>query len=214
MKKIAKLHYITQAIAGKNHSEAAAGACAAGVDWVQLRVKNASYNLWKEEALRTQEICRHYGATFIINDNVALAAEVGADGVHLGKTDMAPAAARKLMGTAKIIGGTANTFEDIQRLIAAEVDYIGLGPFRFTSTKENLSPILGLNGYEQLLQQCTLSGITTPVVAIGGITPTDIAPLLQVGIHGIAVSSGINMAQDKKQAVSQLTDELYQYQTK
>ncbi|WP_114783049.1 thiamine phosphate synthase [Botryobacter ruber] len=201
MKQVATLHYITQALNGKSHAQAAEAACAAGADWVQLRVKNQPYAQWKEEALQTREICRKYGSTFIINDNALLAAEVDADGVHLGKTDLSPGEARQLLGPDKIIGGTANTFADAVALVAAGVDYIGLGPFRFTATKENLSPILGLSGYETLLQQCCSAGITTPVIAIGGIVVADVAALLAAGVHGVAVSSVINLAEDKAQVV-------------
>ncbi|WP_187261691.1 thiamine phosphate synthase [Pontibacter beigongshangensis] len=208
MKKIAKLHYITQALQGKSHAEAAKAACAARADWVQLRVKDQPYELWKEEALQTQAICRTFGSTFIINDNAKLAAEVNADGVHLGKTDLSPVEARELLGTDKIIGGTANTFEDVQQLVAAGVDYIGLGPFRFTSTKQNLSPILGLSGYELMLHQCQVASISTPIIAIGGILAPDVAPLLATGVHGVAVSSVINKAADKEQVINMFKQEL------
>ena len=208
MKQIATLHYITQSLNGNSHAQAAEAACAAGADWVQLRVKNQPYAQWKEEALQTREICRKYGSTFIINDNAALAAEVDADGVHLGKTDMSPLEARELLGPGKIIGGTANTFADAVALVAAGVDYIGLGPFRFTATKENLSPILGLGGYESLLQQCKLEGITIPVIAIGGIVAADVPALLAAGVHGVAVSSVINLAADKVQEVKQFKEAL------
>jgi thiamine-phosphate pyrophosphorylase len=208
MKKIAKLHYITQALQGKSHAEAAAAACAAGADWVQLRVKDQPYDLWKEEALQTQAVCRTYGSAFLINDNVRLAAEIDADGVHLGKTDMSPVEARELLGAEKIIGGTANTFEDVQQLVAAGVDYIGLGPLRFTSTKQNLSPILGSSGYSLMLHQCQMAGIKTPIVAIGGILAADVAPLLAAGVHGVAVSSVINLATDKVGEMQKLRKEL------
>lgn len=201
MKKIATLHYITQNLNASTHAESAAEACQAGVNWVQLRVKDQPYEKWLQEAKATREICNQFNCTFIVNDNAALAKEVNADGVHLGKTDMAPQEARKILGEEKIIGGTANTFEDILRLAEAGVDYIGLGPFRFTTTKENLSPILGLEGYATILQQCKEAGITIPIIAIGGIIPEDVKSLLLTGIHGVAVSSGINKAVDKKQAV-------------
>lgn len=209
MKSIAKLHYITQALNGNSHGFAAEAACAAGADWVQLRVKNQPYAVWLEEALQTREICRKYGSTFIINDNAALAAEVGADGVHLGKTDMAPEEARSILGADKIIGGTANTFEDVQRLIAAGVDYIGLGPLRFTSTKDKLSPILGLSGYTSVLAQCQATNIKTPIIAIGGIVASDVKPLLGTGVYGVAVSSGVNLAQDKQLAIQQYQQHLF-----
>lgn len=200
---ISRLHYITQDNKVLTHAMAAEAACKAGADWVQLRVKNQPYEVWKELALQTKAICQHYGCTFIINDNAALAAEVNADGVHLGQLDMQPVEARKLLGPAKIIGGTANTFADVERLVAQGVDYIGLGPYRFTSTKKNLSPILGLDGYTALLQQCRKAGIRTPIIAIGGITAADMPQLLQTGIQGIAVSSAITLAPDRAAALAE-----------
>ena len=74
------------------------------------------------------------------------------------------------------------------------MDYIGLGPFRFTPTKQNLSPILGLDGYQQLVMQCHAAGIYLPIVAIGGITRADVAAIRATGVHGIAISSAINLA--------------------
>lgn len=200
---ISRLHYITQASATRSHAEAAEAACRAGADWIQLRVKDQPYEVWKELALQTKAICHRYGSTFLINDHAALTAEVNADGVHLGKQDMAPREARKLLGPKKIIGGTANTFEDIEQLAEQGVDYIGLGPFRFTSTKQNLSPILGLEGYTLLFQQCRKAGITLPVVAIGGVRAADVPLLLPVGIHGVAVSSAITLAPDQATAVAE-----------
>lgn len=199
---ISKLHYITQEANNLTHPQAAEAACQAGADWVQLRVKNQTHEVWRELALQTQTICRRYRSTFILNDNPRLAAEIGADGVHLGKQDMAPREARKLLGNRKIIGGTANTFADILWLAEQGVDYIGLGPYRFTSTKQNLSPILGLEGYMSILEQCRTAGIKTPVIAIGGIVADDVPQLLQTGIHGIAVSSAITAAPDRSAALA------------
>ena len=96
----------------------------------------------------------------------------------------------------EIIGATANSFADIQAAASAGADYIGLGPFRFTTTKENLSTILGVEGYSTIMQQCRKAGITIPVVAIGGITPDDIAALRETGVNGVAVSGAILNAED------------------
>jgi thiamine-phosphate pyrophosphorylase len=186
--KISNLHYITTT------AQAAELACRGGVRWVQLRVKNLPAAEWQQRALDVQAVCRHHGATLIINDNPALALEIGADGVHLGKQDMAPAEARALLGPGFIIGGTANTFADIEGLVAAGVDYIGLGPFRFTITKEKLSPVLGLAGYSQLLRQYRTAGFTTPVIGIGGVALADVPALLATGLHGVAVSGAIGSA--------------------
>jgi len=187
---ISRLHYIT------TNAQAAELACQGGVRWVQLRVKNLPAAEWRQRALATQLVCRHYRATLIINDNPALALEIGAAGVHLGKQDMSPVQARELLGPDFLIGGTANTFADIAALVAADVDYIGLGPFRFTTTKEKLSPILGLAGYAEILAQCRAAGFTVPVVGIGGVALADVAALRATGLHGVAVSGAIEGAAD------------------
>lgn len=207
-KSIANLHYITQDVAGADHAELAKRACSAGVEWVQLRVKNRSYNDWLEIALRTEMICRHHHAKFIVNDHVGIAKAVKADGVHLGKSDMEPREARKELGPDLIIGGTANTYSDIERLASQNVDYIGLGPFRFTETKENLSPVLGLEGYEKIIVECKRSGITIPIIAIGGIKVEDVKALMEKNVHGIAVSSAINLAENTSDIVKRFKNKI------
>jgi thiamine-phosphate pyrophosphorylase len=206
--KISKLHYISQQLEGKSHSQLIEEACAAGANWVQLRMKGKSYEEALNIAHEAKEICQKYKAVFIINDHVAIAKEVKADGVHLGKLDMSPAIAREILGVDYIIGGTSNTMEDIRILKEAKVDYIGLGPLRFTSTKENLSPILGLEGYQKLLKQCNEENISIPVIAIGGITMGDIPELLKAGLHGVAISSLINKADGKKGLITLLKEAL------
>lgn len=208
---IAQLHYITQHTAARSHAQSAELACSGGVRWVQLRVKNTSLEQWRNEALATQRVCKHYGAVLIINDNPALAAAIGADGVHLGKNDMPPQQARAMLSTNAIVGGTANTMDDIVRLVEAGVDYIGLGPFRFTTTKENLSPILCFDGYRKIVAACHTAGIHTPLIAIGGITTADTTALLQTGVHGIAVSSAINAAEAPAEAARQFISDLHAY---
>jgi thiamine-phosphate pyrophosphorylase len=143
-----------------------------------------------------KELCDRYGAYFYIDDYVGICKKVRASGVHLGKTDMQPAEARTILGHDFIIGGTANTFDDIVALHKAGVDYIGLGPFRFTETKKNLSPILGLDGYTEILRKCKEHTILLPIFAIGGITKNDIPELMKTGIAGIALSSTILQAEN------------------
>ncbi|QKZ14749.1 thiamine phosphate synthase [Spirosoma sp. KUDC1026] len=185
---ISPLHYLV------TRPEQAELACQAGVDWIQLRVKNRSYADWKVLAQDTLSVCRSHNARLIINDNPQLAAELGADGVHLGQDDMPVPEARALLGNTFIIGGTANTLETIRLHGQNGADYVGLGPFRFTSTKEKLSPILGLTGYQSVLSTLQSEGFSLPIVAIGGITLADIPALLQAGLHGVAVSSAISGA--------------------
>ena len=188
--KISRLQYITDNVL---HAEAA---CKGGVEWIQLRVKNKSEDEWMAIAEATKRICKKYNAQLIVIDSVKLAKLIGADGVHLGKEDMPPDEARHLLGSNFIIGGTANTFEDIERLAMLKVDYIGLGPFRFTKTKETLSPVLGLQGYVDLMKECIANNILIPIITIGGIQLNDLETLLDTGIYGVAVSSAITESAD------------------
>lgn len=199
-----ELQFITHFTEKYSYFDAARLALEGGCRWIQLRMKEASEAEVEAEAIRVRDLCRKYGATFIIDDHVALAKKVQADGVHLGKNDMPIEEARRILGDAFIIGGTANTFEDVKRHWQAGANYIGCGPFRFTTTKKNLSPILGLEGYRQILQQMKAAGIILPVVAIGGITYEDIPDILQTGVSGIALSGSILRAENPVEEVRRI----------
>ena len=187
-----KLQFITHYNKEYSYIDSARIALEGGCRWVQLRMKDAEEALLKETAITIQAMCRKYGATFIIDDNVLLAKQIKADGVHLGKKDMPIAEARKILGQQFIIGGTVNTFEDIQHhLQNGSPDYFGCGPFRFTSTKKNLAPTLGCEGYRDITRRMRENNITVPIVAIGGICKEDIPSLLECGIDGIALSGSI-----------------------
>ena len=162
-----------------------------GCKWVQLRMKDATDNDVRPIAIEAQRLCRENGATFIIDDRVALVKELHADGVHLGKEDMPIAEARQILGDEYIIGGTANTLDDVRRHYASGANYIGCGPFRFTTTKKRLSPILGLDGYKSIVEGMKREGIDLPIVAIGGITADDVPSILATGVTGIALSGAI-----------------------
>jgi thiamine-phosphate pyrophosphorylase len=180
-----------------------------GCRWIQLRMKDASDQELLDTAKQAFDLCQKYGATFIIDDNVLAAKQVGAHGVHLGKNDMPINEARKILGPNAIIGGTANTFDDICAHVAAGANYIGCGPFRFTSTKKNLSSILGLEGYQNLMSACKKANFTLPIVAIGGITADDIPSIMQTGVSGIAISSEVlranNPVEKMQQIIKQVT---------
>ena len=185
------VQFITHYTERYSHLDSVRIALEGGCRWIQLRMKEASPKDILPIAKEAMSLCRKYDATFIIDDFVELAKQIGADGVHLGKNDMPIAEARKILGQDFIIGGTANTFEDVQMLYKAEANYIGCGPFRFTTTKKNLSPILGLEGYQQIISLMKEHKISLPLVAIGGITKKDIPSLMQTGISGIALSGSI-----------------------
>lgn len=195
------IQYISQQTDNFSHLDNIRMACAAGCKWIQLRMKNADRAAITAAAIAAKAVCDAHGATLIINDHPDIAALVGAHGTHVGKEDMTVAMARTIIGPHKIVGGTANTLEDILRHVADGADYVGLGPYRFTTTKDKLSPILGLEGIRKIMSQLQ---VNIPVIAIGGITPDDLPDLFTTGIQGIAVSGIITHAADKRQLLSRL----------
>lgn len=191
---MASLQFITHETEQFSYREGAFMALEAGCKWIQLRMKDVAVETVRQLAEELKKACENHHALLIIDDYVEVAREVKADGVHLGKNDMPIEEARKLLGEGFIIGGTANTFEDVKRHYEAGADYLGIGPFRFTTTKKNLSPVLGLEGYRNIKQQMIEAGIILPAVAIGGITVEDIPAILATGIEGIAMSGAILQA--------------------
>lgn len=178
-----------------------------GCRWIQLRMKKANEQLMEETAIVIQKMCKDCGATFIINDNVTLAKKINADGVHLGINDMPIAEARKILGDKFIVGGTVNSFDDIlQHLQGAIPDYFGCGPFRFTSTKKNLAPILGCEGYRSIISKMRKYNINIPLIAIGGICKDDILELFNCGVNGIALSSSILNASNPTSEMNEITN--------
>ncbi len=194
--RLPRLLFITQPVPGLSPPALVKRVCEGGVRMVQLRMKNASEEEIRKRAKEVEGVCHQSETILVINDHVEIAREVGAEGVHVGKGDMAPDEARRLLGKRALIGGTANSIEDIRAHAQKGVDYIGLGPYRQTDTKEELEPILGLQGYRDVIKKCELEGIGLPIYAIGGIRVEDVLPLLQTGVHGVAVSSTIAKAED------------------
>jgi len=204
-----KLQYISQGETQEKQLHNIHQALDAGCKWIQMRFKNQTFENRIILAETVKNLCEEYRADFIVNDDVLLAQKTAADGVHLGLTDMSISGARAILGEKKIIGATANTFEDILLQTKNGCDYIGLGPFQFTETKEKLSPILGIEGYASILSKMKIENILTPVYAIGGITLENIESLIKTGIHGIAVSGIITKSLEKEKLVQQLNDKLY-----
>lgn len=190
------IQFITHSNNRYDYVEGARLALEGGCRWVQLRMKEATEAEFMAAAAEIGRLCKEHGATFVLDDHVEWVEKTGADGVHLGKNDMPIDEARKILGNDKIIGGTANTFEDVERLYRQGANYIGCGPFRFTTTKKNLSPVLGLEGYQHIVDQMKSHGINLPIVAIGGILESDIKSILATGVSGIAVSGGILNAEN------------------
>lgn len=185
---IPKLHYISQGNSPKEHLENIQKACTSGAELVQLRLKNISDKKLLKLAQEARDITAHFQTRLIINDNYKIAREIKADGVHLGKSDTCPTIARKHLLTWQFIGGTANTLQDCETLIEKEADYISLGPFRLTETKENLPLVLGLDGYSAIID---VLNTETPIIGVGGITLEDVTAILETGISGLAISGEI-----------------------
>ncbi len=179
-----------------------------GCRWVQLRMKDADYASMKEAALEIIPLCRETDTILVIDDNVELVEELHVHGVHLGHDDMPAAEAREKLGPGAIIGVTANTAEEIIALKGLDVDYVGLGPFRFTTTKKKLRPVLGLDGYSEIVKKVRDAGMEIPIVAIGGITLDDVEPLMKTGVNGLAMSGSIINAPDPMLYTSDVMERL------
>ena len=209
MKTISKIQYITQSKTGQSILDEVNAVLEAGVDWVQLRIKNDDLDVMSI-AKQVKQLTDKYDATLIINDRINIAQSINADGVHLGLTDQPINEARHILGNDKIIGGTANTSADAKNVELLGADYIGLGPFRETKTKAKLSPVLGLKGYQSIIPKINKYGwdilnFNIPIIAIGGLRVADIKLLKQeTGIYGVALSSLIYQSANKKELVEEL----------
>lgn len=180
-----------------------------GCKWIQIRMKHATDEEVSDVANQLIPICKENGVILVLNDRVELTKTLGVHGVHIGKEDMPPKEAREYLGAEAIIGVTANTAEDIIALKGLDIDYVGLGPFRHTNTKEKLSPVLGLDGYTEIITTVRNAGITLPIVAIGGITIDDIEAIMNCGVNGIAMSGSIINSENPTEYTTQILDKLY-----
>lgn len=183
-----KIYYISQGETIQDHLLNIESACKAGCKLIQIRLKNLDDRNYYLAAKKAKDICDLFKADLIVNDNAKVAKAIGAKGVHVGKQDEEPGKVRSVIGDDVWLGGTANTLQDCLRLIELKVDYIGLGPLRFTSTKTNLSPVLGIEGYTKILKVIRSRNKKIPVFAIGGIELIDLDGLGNTGITGVAVS--------------------------
>lgn len=202
------IQFITHSNTRYDYVEGARLALEGGCRWIQLRMKDAQEVDFLLAAKQIGAMCKEYGATFILDDHVELVGITGADGVHLGKNDMPVDEARNQLGANRIIGGTANTFEDVERLWRQGANYIGCGPYRFTTTKKNLSPVLGFDGYRHIISKMKAHDINIPVVAIGGILQPDIKDVMATGVSGIAVSGAILNAENPVEEMKRFIDSL------
>lgn len=187
-----------------NYVDGALAVLEGGIRFVQLRMKDAT----DREVLASAEVlrpaCDRRAALLTVDDRIHLLESGLFDGVHVGKNDMPVAEAKKFTGDRFLLGATCNTAEDVTAATLAGADYIGLGPFRFTGTKKNLSPILGIEGYRNILRGRGEGDL--PVYAIGGITPADLPDLRTTGIYGVAVSGVMLTATDVREACGRILE--------
>ena len=174
----------------------------AGATFLQLREKHLSEEDFLQEAIRIKRITDRYQVPFVINDNLRVALEAGADGVHVGQADMQARQARQLLGPGKILGVSAKTVDQALAAQEAGADYLGVGAVFPTSTKADASEI----SFDTLRQIC--QAVTIPVVAIGGITAQNLHQLAGSGIAGAAVISAVFSQPDIPAAVKALLNAL------
>lgn len=211
MKKyISKFHYLTQDLPHRSHVEQAEIACKAGANWLQYRCFSKTDEEMIQELHQVASFCDDWGTTLILTDHYHLLDQVDAQGVHLEDMQADFKKIREIISDEKTLGASANTFEDIQRIfLSGVVDYIGCGPFSLTKTKPNDFPLLGINGYAERIAKMIDSGFEIPVLAVGGIKVEDTVPLLNTGIHGIAVSSAVNLAENPGDAFRDFYKKIY-----
>jgi len=199
-----KLQYITQNNLAKSHVKQAIEMYEAGCKWVQLRIKDQPLQHILETANKITPYSKEKKTILTINDYPEIALKTKANGVHIGKNDPSISYTKQLLDTSQIIGATANTLNEVLHAVEHGVDYIGLGPFRFTSTKKKLSPFLGLKGYETIINTLLKKGINTPIYAIGGIKTDDLNALKNTGIYGIAISGMLLNSNKKHEIISEI----------
>ena len=195
-----RLQFLTLDGVPLSHLQQVEAALAGGVRWIQFRAKGLSLATWTEAARPLAAACRQHGAIFIVNDSCEVAAAVGADGVHLGATDVSPKVARERLGPKAIIGVTLNTAEDLSRLDGVVVNYAGVGPWRMTTSKQKLAALHTPDSLRALM-----AGVPSLLTyAIGGVTVEDYPLLRSLGAHGIAVSGAIARSAHPQASAQQL----------
>jgi thiamine-phosphate pyrophosphorylase len=201
MKKyIEKLHFITHDIPQHSHITQAQIACEAGAKWIQYRCLSKADDELLTDINAIAEICDDWGATLIVTNHIHLNGKADIQGFHIEDMDADFIALRKQLGEEYTLGGSSNTVENLIRLANEGADYAGFGPFKVTTTKPNNAPLLGIKGYVDAIEGLKKANTDLPVLAVGGVTLTDIPQLLATGIYGIAASSAINQAEDMYEA--------------
>jgi thiamine-phosphate pyrophosphorylase len=211
MKKyISKFHYLSQDLVHRTHIEQVEIACIAGANWIQYRCLTKNDEDLIQEIHQIASICDDWGATLILTNHYHLLDQVDAQGVHLEDMNADFEAIREIISDEKTLGASANTLEDIQRVYASGVvDYIGCGPFAFTKTKANDYPLLGFEGYQEIVQKMQELQINIPLIGVGGIKLEDTEDLLNTGIDGLAVSAAVNLAENPGTIIKDFYKKIY-----
>lgn len=208
-KKAMRLYAVTDRAwlkEGQTLAMAVEDAIKGGATFVQLREKNMSFGKLRELALDIKAVCKKYNIPFVIDDDVAMAKEVDADGVHVGQSDMEVKTARAMLGKDKIIGVSAATVDDALAAERRGADYIGVGAVFPTGTKEDALPVA-----REEVKKIT-GAVTIPVVAIGGINVGNVGELKNLDLDGIAVVSAIFAKEnifEAAQELRKLSDETF-----
>jgi thiamine-phosphate pyrophosphorylase len=184
---------------GRSTVDIVRAAVAGGVTCVQLREKECSTRQFVAEARAVREVLAGTGIPLIINDRIDVVLAVGADGVHLGQSDMLIADARRVVGSSILIGISAECVEDAVRAEAQGADYVGISPVFSTPTKTDTAPALGLDGIARIR-----AAVSLPLVGIGGIGPANAEDVIRAGCDGVAVVSAIVSAPDPQKAATEL----------
>ena len=183
-----KIYPITDTrISGLSHLEQVRRLANGGATFIQLRDKIAPAGEFFRTASRAVDFAKSVGLRIVINDRVDLAIALGADGVHLGQDDLPPIHARRLLGDERTIGFSTHTIEQVRAALELPVDYIAFGPIFGTSTKKNPDPVVGIDG----LRSAREIAKDIPLVAIGGITRSNVAEVLSAGAHSAAIISDL-----------------------
>ena len=200
MPLIGRLHLVTDATAGRDVPATVAAALAGGVDTVQVRVGSAVSDRAAYELAETVlRLCRAAGVTCLVNDRLHVALAVGADGGHVGDTDLPVAAARRVLGPHAILGATARDPGSARRAVADGATYVGTGPAYVSTTKTTLPAPIGPAGVAAVA-----AAVRVPVIAIGGVTETTAAELRAAGAYGVAVVAAVCSAPDPREAAARL----------
>jgi thiamine-phosphate pyrophosphorylase len=205
MKRIGRLHVLTDTELQSRfaHLELTKMAIEGGADTIQFRQKTGATREMIEICREMKRLCEDAQVTFIVNDRVDVAIASDADGVHLGQDDFPIPLARKLLGEARIIGGSAVTLEEAQECLTEGADYIGFGPVYPTTSKDDAGPVTGVALLEEVVKV-----VSIPIIAIGGVTAENTPEVIRAGARGIAVISAVCCQENPEQATRDLSQAL------